>query len=278
MSGLLGAAGNALGNPSDDREKAQIYNTGITVKTKRNSPEEYFEDLFSNEPPTYVPGYLQREMMSFHLPTIGIVEMYINPQNFTITSKKQITEVRTKGGYVMQYWGEMLDEIRLAGTTGSSGIEGINILRDIYRSEHKTFSSVSNTLATQLGGGINALLANSTSSSSFGREIGKWLNLSGTTRPTLASLAAGVSLIFQGVVYKGYFKGFTVSEKAEMPGIFDYDMSFFSFARRGLRTNFMPWHRSPRIGPANSDRFTPNYQSVANAQKTDKPINQLLEK
>jgi len=278
MSGLLGALGDAFGNPSDDRAKANIYNAGITVKTKKNDPSEYFEDLFSNEPPTYVPGFLQREMMAFYLPSIGAVEMYINPQNFTITSKKHITEVRTKGGYVMQYWGELMDEIRIAGTTGSSGIEGINVLRDVYRSEHKTFSSVSNSLATQLGGGLNTLLANSTSTSSFSMAIGRWLSFNGSIRPTLASLAAGVSLVFQGVAYKGYFKGFTVTEKAEMPGIFDYDMSFSSFARRGIRTNFMPWHRSPRIGPANSDKFIPNYNGIANSQSPDKALSQLLEK
>jgi len=272
MSGLLG------GNESDDRAKANIYNAGITVKTKREDTLEYFEDLFSNDPPTYIPGYLQREMMSFHIPTIGVVEMYINPQNFTISSKKQITEVRTKGGYIMQYWGEMLDDIKISGTTGSSGIEGINVLRNIYRSEHKTFSSTNNVISTQLGGGLNSILANASSQSEFSREVGKWLNLNASVRPTLASLADGISMIFQGTVYKGYFKSFTVIERAEQPGLFDYDMSFSSFARRGMRTNFMPWHRSPQLGPANSDRFTPNYKGIANSQQSDVAVTQLLDK
>ncbi len=83
-------------------------------------------------------GITDREgqIMSWRLPNGSSVKMYINPENFVIRESKQITNTRTKGGFVIQYWGENLTELTLSGTTGSSGVRGINVLRDIYRSEN----------------------------------------------------------------------------------------------------------------------------------------------
>lgn len=262
-------------NNFSPRQQSDIYNAGLTVHDESKNRWAYAEALLGGKEPSYVPGYMQRELMAFKIPTIGVVEMYINPQNFTINSKKQISEVRTKGGFVMQYWGEMLDEIRLSGTTGSAGIEGINILRDIYRSEQDSFSSVGAALVNKIQGNLNSLLSNIGSSLSFGRDVNKWLNLNATVRPTLASMAASVELMFQGVTYKGYFKSFSVVERAEQPGVFDYDMMFTSFARRGRRANFMPWHRSPTHGPANSDDFSPNYKELEDGE-SKRVIEQFL--
>src|SRR6266404_5969472 len=69
-----------------------------------------------------------RKMMRWLVPEMPIVEMYINPQSVNYGYSKQITETRTKGGYVLQYWGENLTTLNLGGTTGTSGIEGINVL------------------------------------------------------------------------------------------------------------------------------------------------------
>jgi|15BtaG_2_1085339.scaffolds.fasta_scaffold00060_8 hypothetical protein len=69
-------------------------------------------------------------------------QMYINPQSFAISEKKLVKADLTKGGYVVQYWGEDLPTIQVNGTTGSAGIEGINILRSIYRHEQTQFRRV----------------------------------------------------------------------------------------------------------------------------------------
>ncbi len=66
-------------------------------------------------------------------------QLYINPTSFSIKESKLVRSDLTKGGYVVQYFGEQLQVIDVSGTTGSSGVEGINILRDIYRHEqHNT--------------------------------------------------------------------------------------------------------------------------------------------
>ena len=69
-------------------------------------------------------------------------QLYINPQNINIRDQKLIKKDLTKGGYVVQYWGEELPTIEVQGTTGSSGVEGINILKDIYRHEQIVYRSI----------------------------------------------------------------------------------------------------------------------------------------
>ncbi len=69
-------------------------------------------------------------------------QLYINPQTFNITDNKLVQKQLTKGGHLVQYWGEDLTTIALSGTTGSAGIEGINILRDIYRHEQIHYRKV----------------------------------------------------------------------------------------------------------------------------------------
>ena len=69
-------------------------------------------------------------------------QLYINPTSFSIKENKLVKPDLTKGGYVVQYFGEQLQTIDVSGTTGSSGVEGINILRDIYRHEQHQFRHV----------------------------------------------------------------------------------------------------------------------------------------
>jgi len=71
-----------------------------------------------------------RNMVRWFLPELGIVEMYVNPQNINYTNAKHIgAPVRTRGGYMVQYWGEELGKISINGTTGSSNTPGDAMLR-----------------------------------------------------------------------------------------------------------------------------------------------------
>ena len=101
--------------------------------------------LDSQRPATY-----SRRMLTWRTPHLGYVEMYINPQQLSIQEKKIITPTRTKGGYVVQYAGEDLISIVIRGTTGSGGMEGINVLRSIYRSEQDAFTGMAQALETKL--------------------------------------------------------------------------------------------------------------------------------
>lgn len=171
----------------------------------------------------------KRSLIQWQVPHIGsgqFIEMYINPQNLQFQSRKEIATTRTKGGFIAQYWGEALDEMTLSGTTGTSGIEGINVLRDAYRSEHLALQSI---------------LQN--------RPFDK-------RRQSLMQLAASVTMWYQGQGYRGFFTNMQYTESVNTIGLFDYTMSFTVVEIKGKRKNFLPWHRHPW-----STTQTPNAES-----------------
>lgn len=210
-------------------------------------------------------AYPTRNMVRWFVPETGIVEMYINPQGIKYSNKKHISSQRTKGGYVLQYWGEELGTISINGTTGSSGIEGINVLEDIYRAEQLAYDPWALSLSAELdnksnklfdGDGLFSAVANDAASSFF--DLVKDSIETGSTNPnrpmpTLASHAFSIEMYWSGWVFRGYFTDFNVDESAEKLGLFDYNMTFMVTQKRGWRLNFMPWHRTATAGPSNSD-------------------------
>lgn len=215
--------------------------------------------------PNYRLANSVRNMVRWFLPEIGIVEMYINPQSIKYSDTKNISApVRTRGGYIVQYWGEELGKISISGTTGSSGVEGINVLYDIYRNEQVAFDPIA--LASEAA--RDAASTQSVNPLSFGEVIGVGVNSlfdqvnsvikTGNIdpvlpRPTLASIAFQTELYWSGWVFRGYFTSMTVNESSGNLGLFDYSMEFVVTQKRGLRLNFLPHHRSAVNGPSNSD-------------------------
>lgn len=180
-----------------------------------------FIQAFGNDPRALTT---KRSLIQWQVPHVGedqYIEMYINPQNIQFSSRKEINRIRTKGGYVAQYWGEDLDTISIQGTTGDSGIEGINTLRDVYRSEQ---------LALQ-----------------------KIIRTEDKRRQSLMQLAATVVMRYQEVSYRGYFTDMSYTESTSKLGLFDYNMTFTVLQTFGERRNFLPWHRHPW-----STTLTPN--------------------
>jgi len=207
----------------------------------------------------------------------SIVPLYINPKTFDITEGKIFNESLTKGGYVIQYWGEKLAEIQVSGTTGSGGPEAINILRAIYRHEQIIFDELllerASTLAQTSSSEINssstataeagiASILNTITNDGFSGIVDGISSVIETALdsfegitsqsaqvelfPTLASFAISIDLSFQGEIFRGFFSAFSSKENADSPGIFDYTFTFKVTRRTGTRNNFMPWHRNPR--------------------------------
>lgn len=207
----------------------------------------------------------------------AIVPVYINPTSFSIQDSKIISETLTKGGFSIQYWGENLGEIQAAGTTGSAGIEGINILRAVYRNEITQFNNIlleraalldqtarealENTSTAGIGSGIASILDEVTQGGFTGIIDGTKSAIEEITNaargivdenpasveliPTLGAFATNIILYWQGEKFTGYFKNFRSEENGQNPGLFDYQFSFMVTKRSGIRNNFMPWHRKP---------------------------------
>ena len=212
-----------------------------------------------------VPGanaQIQRNIITWYVPQFGTVQMFINPQNITYTHKKLINKDKTKGGFTLQYWGEELSVLNISGTTGSSGIEGINMLYEIYRAEQYAFDAVALTLAANNAAAVNSpllsvSLGNTNLSSGLAPTnsiLGGILGMSSPNNtlsarniPTLASLAFAVEMYYNGWVYRGFFENMTVTERADN-FLLDYQMTFTVTQRRGYRTNYFPWSENPSSG------------------------------
>jgi len=144
--------------------------------------------------------------------------MYINPQSLSSSYRKTINSKRTKGGFIMQYWGEELENLSISGTSGDSGIEGINAIQDVYRSEQLAMQILANQASTSVGP---------------------------TQRQPLAALAASTVMWYQGQGKRGFFIDFNVDESAQTPGVFTFRLTFVVTEVIGRRSNFVPWHRKP---------------------------------
>lgn len=199
--------------------------------------------------------------------------LYINPQTFQINEAKLISSAQTKGGFVTQYWGEDLTKIDIQGTTGSSGIQGINVLRSIYRHEQvqyrKLLDDRRNKLAEQAAEfqslgieerNLGTTILDIVTLGAYSQTVDGLTNAIDIIKnayegdselertafrsfPTLAALATNIDMYFQGEFFRGYFTSFRVTENASEPGHFNYSTNFVVTRRTGQRRNFMPWHR-----------------------------------
>jgi len=254
-------------SPLTSSQASQYQADGFTVPAQFASSAAVGAGLPSSQVPPYRPATLRRNIITWFVPNFGIVSMYINPSAITYNFKKLINPDRTKGGYTLQYWGEQLDVLNISGTTGSSGIEGINVLYEIYRAEQYAFDAtglliagnnattdLSNSLSG-LGGALGGAIGGGVGAA-VGGAVGGLLglaapntNLSAQNIPSIAQSAFSVEMYYNGWVYRGYFNSMTVRERADN-FMLEYDMEFITTSRQGYRLNYFPWSVSANSGPS----------------------------
>lgn len=224
-----------------------------------------------------------------------IIPMYINPNQLSLSYSKIVNETLTKGGYVVQYWGEKNVTAQIGGTTGSSGIEGIAVLEKIYRNEQFEFEKILKNRAKiakekirqeavskaadlnnissserqslsvnifNIGDGLETIAdVFCGNKASIDRKVPASIN----THESLGALATQVEMHHDGIIHQGYFTAFSITESAGEPGIFTYSLSFTILRSEGTRDNFMAWHRSPFSG----DTTTPRQSTTSKDDYTE---------
>jgi hypothetical protein len=269
INGLSQAAATLNGaNPITQQQLASFQSNGFLLSA---TPSADGNGLPFTKIPPGANGKLNRNIITWFVPQFGTVRMFVNPQNITYNHKKLINKDRTKGGYTLQYWGEELSTLNISGVTGSAGIEGINMLYEIYRAEQYAFDAVGLTLAANnasadmannliqgIGGALGQAIGGPSAAAQAGGAglLGGILgldspnnNLSTRNIPSLASLAFAVEMYYGGWVYRGFFENMTITERADN-FLLDYSMTFTVTQRRGYRTNYFPWAQSPVSGPS----------------------------
>lgn len=232
-------------------------------------------------------GTVSRNLITWLVPEFGTVKMFINPQSISYNYGKEISNQRTKGGYSLQYWGETLPTLSIRGTSGSSGIEGINLLYEIYRAEQYAFdgqaltleannydlANYANTLASQAVDGIFGANTNGFIEK-IGGTIGK--ELLGTApdsvvvENSLAQFAFTVEMYYNGAVFRGFFTKFSIEESADNFN-FNYSIDFTVTQQRGYRKNFLPFHKNTNSSLSRYSEFdaggnSPDYSFKRNVR------------
>jgi len=269
----FGEAANAVGSLSGDIMNSAMGHAGMTGYEGQvvKPPSSNGYGTRQQSVPPYRDGATTRQIIRWLVPERPMVEMYLNPESIQYQYKKLISQQRTKGGYTLQYWGEDLTALQVKGTTGTSGIEGINVLLDVYRNEQLMFDPFALFLEAER----DKAEQESFDDLLFGTDgplglntglVGQLAGLGGNlieearqsnivnsrNKPTLASLAFTVEMYWSGEVYRGFFENFNVTESSQNIGLFDYTFSFKVTQKRGYRNNFFAWHKHPSYGPSNS--------------------------
>lgn len=257
------------------------YVSSAPVSGYSNNPillNQYYQSI-NDSIPSNKAKYGVRRMMKFLVPERGIIEMYVNPERIQINKRKEITTQRTKGGFVLQYWGEDLTKISISGTTGSSGIEGINVLDEIYRGEQIAFDIISLEEATKLkedeDSFSNIIIPGLTEITNFLDSVEETpKKLIEIAVPTLGYYASTIELYWMGEVYRGFFADFSITEASAKLGLFDYTMNFVATQKRGFRRNYLPWHKTPLAGPSDHNKvpFTYSAKEVPTKRQTNSEI------
>lgn len=255
MSKLL----NTLNEFGDSLDKINNGLSGNSSSQGFNAPKVGSADTglpFTKVPyGASTPQTSKRHLIHWFVPNMGVVKMYVNPQSLMIKDKKLIKTQKTKGGFSLQYWGEDITDIDINGTTGSSGMEGINALYEVYRSEQYTFDAVGLTMSSNnaaqnvannlLDAGVNAVFGSGVVGSIASSLLSPGnLSLSPKNLPSLADNAFTVEMYYMGWVFRGYFTTFNFTEKADSL-LLDYAINFKATQKRGYRTNYLPWQKTP---------------------------------
>lgn len=240
-----GAVNDAFGDAASALGSVQEFFSGsLTPSTLGYGTRQY--KLRNNR-----QAVSTRQIIHWAVPEGPVIQMYVNPQSIRYGYKKDLYPQRTRGGYIVQYFGPQLSTLTITGTTGTSGIEGINVLYDLYRYEQLAFDPYALYLASEA---YSAATSNfdigETISNIFGGASSPTSNLN---PPSLADMAFRVEMFYAGEVYRGFFTSFDVTEQADNIGLFNYDIGFTVTQKRGFRQNFFAWHRSANDGPSNSN-------------------------
>lgn len=136
--------------------------------------------------------------------------MLINPANLDLSYTQLVTENRTLGGFIQEYWGEQLTSLSATGRTAMFYNEG-----GITNSDTRESESYQNFIRL-----VNIYKNN-------GKDYySERLTLAKNINPDRIIAFGTVVMTYMEKQYQGYFESFNIKEMAEKPFNLEYDFTF----------------------------------------------------
>jgi len=142
---------------------------------------------------------------------IPSLTMLVNPSNLDIAYSPLITETRTLGGFVHEFWGEQLTSLTASGKTAMFLDE--NGLTNKNSRSTESFQYFMSLLNIYKNNGKGYFSANDKSTQAI-------------YNPTKIASLGIISMFFDKKQYDGYFESFTYTEDASMPFNLEYSFTF----------------------------------------------------
>ena len=147
-----------------------------------------------------------------------VFEFYVNPQRLSPTYQKIQTEIRTRGGWEIQHWGDALTELHVEGVSGGTHRRStVNINRDPNARAH----------SLAVGSGDGLLEEESiTTTTAWSRltQLRQLYDMDHAVRNQEQLTLLGISVY--DMFYVGYFTQFTgPNHEAEKPYQFSYSFT-----------------------------------------------------
>jgi hypothetical protein len=155
--------------------------------------------------------------------TVKTLELYINPESLTKSYTQIVSKIQTRGGFVVQHWGEQLTSIEASGKSGAffvSQQDESSFRVGIVDSEKP--SSISKTLNV-----VNEAygLANPAADNAPDRKNAKaWIAFRSFI--DLYRQSTLLAMSYDGYLYMGNFTNFSWDEDATNPFFITYSFSF----------------------------------------------------
>lgn len=180
--------------------------------------------------------------------------MLINPNNMTSSRDKMVNAEYTRGGHVVEEWGEMQEVLQFTGKIGGYYVLnpeiGFSGLNRFHRSQSPSFRNLMNLFMLYRNNGMvyektvrdnqddpqNRLMRNSSAS-----RISERVPLIVRNIKNKITIVGDVFLIYDGCSYMGSFDDFSIEEDASNPYNLAYKFTFivrakFEVDKRNLQT------------------------------------------
>lgn len=276
-----------------------LNSSGIMVKDRDGENKQLSELTFPSEHQIVIldaevkkadQKFIPRIPLSFQVRYNGAAEdppalvMLVNPSTMTVSKSKKVNAEFTRGGHIVEEWGDMQDTLQFSGKIGgfyvlnpTNGFSGLN---RYHRSNAPSFKNLMNLFMIYRNNGMvyDKTIRDPQQTASDRLMKNKGLSYVNDRIPRMVqnvknriAVVGDIYLSYDGVSYKGSFDDFSIEESADSPYTLSYKFSFVvqSKVEEDKRSIDTYSQRNIELGDISKSRPT----STQNKQ-----INQIIER